>query len=157
MRAIDRFKNHCGDFPSVAIGLDALSRDPGLGCWRGPYLDGGVPLDPWHHKYVYHYAPHSASPEIVSYGADGRPGGRFFDADISSLSLSDFVTASPREVEIHREILVTFWSAVIGFLACAGLLWALVRHPIRSPQWSPLRYYAPSGTTVFTGRYPLAP
>jgi type II secretion system protein G len=141
VHAIERFKNDCGDFPSAAIGLDgprcgldALSRDPGLRCWRGPYLDGAVPLDPWHHKYVYRYAPDSASPEIMSYGADGRPGGRFFGADISSLSLNDFVAASPREVEIHHEILVKFCSAVIGFVACAGLLWALARHPIRSPR-----------------------
>ena len=134
VHAIERFKNDCGDFPSAAIDLDALSRDPGLRCWRGPYLDGGVPLDPWHHKYVYRYAQDSTSPEIISYGADGRPGGRFYDADITSLSLNDFPAASPREVGIHHEILVTFWSAMFGFVACAGLHWALVRHPIRSPQ-----------------------
>jgi general secretion pathway protein G len=134
VHAIERFRNDCGDFPSGEIGLDALLRDPGLRCWRGPYLDGAVPLDPWHHKYVYRYASDGASPEIMSYGADGSPGGRYFDADISSLSLNDFVAASPREVEIHHEILAKFWLAVIGFFACPLLRWALVRHPIRSPR-----------------------
>jgi general secretion pathway protein G len=53
--------------------------------WNGPYLQGGVPVDPWKDPYVY--APPgngSDEPVITSLGKDGKPGGTGDDADISS-------------------------------------------------------------------------
>ena len=49
---------------------------------RGPYLDGEVPADPWGRAFEFHLE--NLQPEIVSYGADGKPGGEFFDMDLSS-------------------------------------------------------------------------
>jgi general secretion pathway protein G len=54
--------------------------------WRGPYLRKAVPLDPWGATYVY-LAPGEANPngyDLLSLGADGRPGGSGEDADITS-------------------------------------------------------------------------
>ena len=53
--------------------------------WSGPYLAKDIPLDPWGRPYVYHYpGQHSEDPEIISYGADGQPGGEGINADIVS-------------------------------------------------------------------------
>ena len=55
----------------------------------GGYLDTPtVPLDPWGNPYVY-LVPGSRGElfEIISYGADGEPGGDGFNADISSSNL----------------------------------------------------------------------
>jgi general secretion pathway protein G len=44
-----------------------------------------VPPDPWGNPY--NYSAEGSSYTIVSYGADGRPGGSEYDADISSDNL----------------------------------------------------------------------
>lgn len=44
-----------------------------------------VPTDPWGNPYVYQAQGSTYS--IISYGADGRPGGSEYDADISSDNL----------------------------------------------------------------------
>ncbi|HEX2100197.1 MAG TPA: type II secretion system protein GspG, partial [Candidatus Synoicihabitans sp.] len=51
------YRIHLGDYPSTAEGLEALVTAPANkgDRWRGPYLDGGVPLDPWGESYVYRY------------------------------------------------------------------------------------------------------
>lgn len=49
-----------------------------------PFLDPPkVPLDPWGNPYVYTKEGNSSF-KIVSYGADGSPGGSGANADISS-------------------------------------------------------------------------
>jgi general secretion pathway protein G len=48
--ALGAYWEDVGGFPDT---LDALSSDPGVSGWRGPYLTKGVPLDPWGHPYVY--------------------------------------------------------------------------------------------------------
>ncbi len=49
-----------------------------------PFLDPPkVPLDPWGNAYVYQKEGNSAF-KIVSYGADGSPGGSGVNADVSS-------------------------------------------------------------------------
>jgi general secretion pathway protein G len=64
-----------GVFPPQEQGLEALR----------PYLRKDVPLDPWNHPYVYKYpGEHGEEPDIVSYGADGQPGGEGVNADIGS-------------------------------------------------------------------------
>jgi general secretion pathway protein G len=45
-----------------------------------------VPLDPWGHAYAY-TAPGTVNPDgfdLVSYGADGAPGGTGDNADLTS-------------------------------------------------------------------------
>ena len=54
--------------------------------WRSPYLRKPVPNDPWGRPYVY-LAPGEANPtgyDLISYGADGQPGGTGEDTDITS-------------------------------------------------------------------------
>ena len=45
-----------------------------------------VPLDPWDNPYIYQLEG-TRNFTIVSYGADGMPGGEGLDADISSANL----------------------------------------------------------------------
>lgn len=62
-----------GFFPPQEQGLDALR----------PYLRKDVPLDTWNHPYVYKFpGEHGEEPDIISYGADGQPGGEGTNADI---------------------------------------------------------------------------
>lgn len=51
----------------------------------GGFLEGKVPTDPWNNPYVY--SIDGSKYTIVSYGADGRPGGTEYDSDISSENL----------------------------------------------------------------------
>lgn len=87
---LEYYRLDTGRYPTTAEGLKALvERPPGAGRWNGPYLEGGLPLDPWGHPYVYRAPAEGAPYEILSLGADGRPGGEGEDADISSLRLRD--------------------------------------------------------------------
>ena len=41
--------------------------------------------DPWGHPYIYKFpGDHGDEPDIISYGADGAPGGDGINADIVS-------------------------------------------------------------------------
>jgi len=52
------------------------------------YLSPGQLLDPWERPYLYVTpGPNKHPYEILSYGADGRPGGEGENADISSVNL----------------------------------------------------------------------
>jgi general secretion pathway protein G len=64
-----------GVFPTQEQGLEALR----------PYLKKFDPLDPWKHPYVYKYpGEHGDEPDVMSYGADGQPGGEGTNADIGN-------------------------------------------------------------------------
>jgi general secretion pathway protein G len=86
--ALGVFKLDTGRFPTTEQGLRALRVQPeGVERWDGPYLPQDAPLDPWGNAYVYSYpGEHGDEPDIVSYGADGRPGGDGDAADIASWS-----------------------------------------------------------------------
>lgn len=54
--------------------------------WQGPYLEDGLPDDPWGNAYQYstqRSGTHNFS--LYSFGADGKPGGSDFDTDIGNL------------------------------------------------------------------------
>ncbi len=79
-------------YPTTEQGLKALVAQPTVGkipcCWKeGGYVEGGhIPKDPWDNAYVYiSPAPNGSDYEIISYGADGKPGGEGKDKDITSL------------------------------------------------------------------------
>lgn len=75
MTALQRFNLDEARFPAADEGL-ALIR---------PYLDKEIPSDPWGNAYVYRYpGEHGPGPEILCYGADGRPGGEGAAEDIVS-------------------------------------------------------------------------
>lgn len=84
-QALELFKLDNGRYPSTQEGLEILVAPPG---GKEPYLKGGkIPLDPWGHPYVYTGPGASTAQgkpyDILSYGADGQPGGTGDNADIS--------------------------------------------------------------------------
>jgi general secretion pathway protein G len=89
--ALDGYKLDNGFYPTTDQGLDALIKKPEAGRipmkWReGGYLKPArIPKDPWDHDYHY-YSPGNEGREyeIISYGADGEPGGEGKSADIES-------------------------------------------------------------------------
>ncbi|MDQ6666408.1 MAG: type II secretion system major pseudopilin GspG [Acidobacteriota bacterium] len=84
--ALGTYKLDTGTFPSTEEGLQALRNKPAnLNQWQGPYLPKDIPNDPWGHPYTYKYpGEHGDEPDVVSYGADGQPGGEGIAADILS-------------------------------------------------------------------------
>ncbi len=51
--------------------------------WDGPYLDEGVPLDPWNNSYQYRLDSNAEQGfYLYSLGADGKEGGDKLNADI---------------------------------------------------------------------------
>jgi len=90
MTALGAYKLDTGNFPNTDQGLKALLIKPeGIEQWSGPYLPKDVPLDPWGHTYWYKYpGEHGDQPDLISYGADGQPGGEGNNADIESWSNS---------------------------------------------------------------------
>jgi general secretion pathway protein G len=83
--ALDTFRLDVGRYPTSDEGLQALRQRPGgLERWDGPYLKKELPLDPWSKPYVYRSPGEHGPYEIVSYGADGTPGGEGDNRDITS-------------------------------------------------------------------------
>ena len=84
--AIDIYRLDTGKFPKTEQGLNALRTAPaGMEKkWDGPYLPKSIPLDPWGNPYEYKCPSNHGDYEIISYGADGNPGGEKLDMDIVS-------------------------------------------------------------------------
>lgn len=83
-KALQAFRLDTGHFPTSSQGLRALIvQPPEEARWRGPYLQGDVPLDPWGMAYQYR-SPGAGGRdyEVVSQGRDRSPGGEGDDADI---------------------------------------------------------------------------
>ncbi|GAB4164507.1 MAG: GspG family T2SS major pseudopilin variant XcpT [Planctomycetota bacterium] len=79
--SLEMYKLDTGRYPSSSEGLKVLEEKPsGVERWRGPYAE--VLDDPWGNPYEYTYDPSTKRFDIISYGADGAPGGTDFDADI---------------------------------------------------------------------------
>lgn len=70
--AVDRYRAHYHEVPDLRRGLSALV----------PEFIEHLPVDPWGNPYVYS-ANEREWADVLSYGADGRPGGRGAAADIS--------------------------------------------------------------------------
>lgn len=77
--ALDTYRLDVGRYPRSLAGL--MENDAGRDSWAGPYLRGALPKDPWGNDYVYQATDRDF--ELLSYGADGQPGGEGDDADIS--------------------------------------------------------------------------
>lgn len=83
-KALQGFRLDVGHFPTTAQGLQSLvvvpTEEPR---WRGPYMQGDVPLDPWGMAYQYRSPGSNGKDyELVSWGRDRAPGGTGDDADI---------------------------------------------------------------------------
>lgn len=84
--ALGAYKLDTSLYPTTEQGLAALRvRPANMPLWNGPYLPQDIPMDPWSRPYIYRYpGEHGDEPEIISYGADGQPGGEDINADIVS-------------------------------------------------------------------------
>lgn len=73
-------------YPTTEQGLQALvqrpTQEPAPSNWR-PYLDR-LPRDPWGQSYVYANPGTRGEVDVLSYGADGRPGGEGKNADVGN-------------------------------------------------------------------------
>ncbi|MFC0117834.1 type II secretion system major pseudopilin GspG [Pseudoalteromonas xiamenensis] len=77
--ALDTYRLDVGQYPQT---LDEL-RKSSHPRWDGPYLPKDVPLDPWGNQYVYKVPGDNGNPyTLMSYGADGKPGGVENNEDI---------------------------------------------------------------------------
>ena len=79
-----------GRVPTSEEQLALLSSPPAdareAALWRGPYLDGKLPVDPWGHPYLYSVPGADSQPfALFSLGADGKPGGTGDAADLGFL------------------------------------------------------------------------
>jgi len=84
--ALDSFEVDNGYYPKGKNGLLDLVQAPrDAQNWKGPYLKGEIPPDPWGHPYIYEYpGKHNPSSyDIISGGPDGRTGS---DDDITNWS-----------------------------------------------------------------------
>jgi general secretion pathway protein G len=83
--ALDTFRLDVGRYPSSQEGLQALNQKPaGVDRWDGPYLKKDVPSDPWGKPYIYKSPGDHGPFDIISYGADGVPGGDGTNRDVTS-------------------------------------------------------------------------
>jgi general secretion pathway protein G len=91
--ALKMYKLDNGNYPSTEQGLEALVQPPEVGQlaknWRkGGYLEkNNVPKDPWGNEYVYLSPGVHSDFDLISYGADGEPGGEETNADINNWDL----------------------------------------------------------------------
>ncbi|APG27914.1 type II secretion system protein GspG [Syntrophotalea acetylenivorans] len=85
------FKLDNGFYPSTEQGLQALVVKPETGRIPGRYPEDAylkkVPIDPWGSPYIYLSPGVHDRYDIISYGADGEPGGEGNDADVNSWEL----------------------------------------------------------------------
>lgn len=88
--ALKLFKMDNGFYPSTEQGLESLIAPPTTGQTPNNYKKGGylekrkIASDPWDNPYVYISPGVQDDYDIISYGADGVPGGDSYDADITN-------------------------------------------------------------------------
>lgn len=91
--ALKLYKLDNGQYPTTEQGLQALVQPPESGPaaknWReGGYIEKGkIAKDPWGNEYVYICPGVQNDYDIISYGADGEPGGEGENADVKSWEL----------------------------------------------------------------------
>ena len=83
-KAIQAYRMDTGHFPAPGQGLKALVMPPGDDPrWRGPYMQGEVPPDPWGSAYQYRLpGTNGRDYDLYSFGRDRATGGTGDDADI---------------------------------------------------------------------------
>ncbi len=91
--AVESLRLDIGRYPTAEEGLALLNKapaDPAVAArWRGPYLDGAVPEDPWNHAYQYAVPGADGQPfALYSLGADSKRGGNGDAADLGVLPAS---------------------------------------------------------------------
>ncbi|HEY0866226.1 MAG TPA: type II secretion system major pseudopilin GspG [Fimbriimonas sp.] len=86
MDNLQAFRLDTDRYPTTEEGLQALRQPPAdVRNWQGPYLQKAIPNDPWGNPYEYQYPGVTGDmPTVLSYGADGVPGGDGYNEDITS-------------------------------------------------------------------------
>jgi general secretion pathway protein G len=86
VQALKLYKLDNQRYPSSEQGLQALVARPTVGVipsnWK-PYLEK-LPNDPWQRPYQYLNPGVKGEIDVMSFGADGQPGGEGKNADIGS-------------------------------------------------------------------------
>lgn len=88
--ALELYNLDNDSYPETEQGLSALKQIPSIGKipkkWRhGGYVEKTEKfIDPWGNKFFYRSPGRNKGFEIISYGADGKPGGVGNNADICS-------------------------------------------------------------------------
>lgn len=118
-KALKRFRADCGGYPTPQMGLRALIANPGMSTWNGPYTRGPL-IDPWGRQYLYDVA--DGVPVVRSFGADGKPGGDLYDADLSSQN----PTPPPHESRSHAARRF-FEEKIESWVVLAASLWIWFR------------------------------
>ena len=84
---LEKYRLEHSAWPSNEQGLTLLS-DGHARPTDSYYMNPGQLLDPWDRSYLYVTPGPDGHPyEVISYGADGQPGGEAEDADLSSVNL----------------------------------------------------------------------
>jgi general secretion pathway protein G len=85
--ALDMYRMDNFRYPTTEQGLDALvhkPNDPNLKNYKPEGYVQQMMKDPWGHDYVYVSPGTGGAPyDLMSFGADGAPGGTGNDADLS--------------------------------------------------------------------------
>lgn len=84
-KALKLYKLAVGSYPRDIRYL--WERPDNAAKWAGPYLEEYPPKDPWGNDYVYTFSGGNDY-EIISYGADGGPGGTDEDTDLSNKTIN---------------------------------------------------------------------
>lgn len=93
--ALKLYKLDNGRYPTTEQGLQALVEPPDSAPqprnWReGGYVEKGrIAKDPWGNQYVYLSPGAHDDYDIISYGADGEPGGEDEKADVKSWEIEE--------------------------------------------------------------------
>lgn len=86
---VEAYRIEHSAWPSAELGLAALSDGHAVPT-ASYYLQSDQLRDPWNNMYLFVTPGPNGHPyEIISYGADGQPGGEGEDADLSSVRLRD--------------------------------------------------------------------
>lgn len=88
--AVESMRLDIGRYPTPEEGLSLLTKAPADAAlasrWRGPYLDGALPEDPWGQPYQYAVPGADGQPfALFSMGADSKRGGQGDAADLGVL------------------------------------------------------------------------
>jgi general secretion pathway protein G len=88
VQALKLYRLDIGRYPTTEQGIKALvekpSSEPIPQNWKsGGYL-GSIPKDPWGNPYQYSNPGTKGEIDVMSYGADGKPGGTGTNADIGN-------------------------------------------------------------------------
>ena len=84
-KALDQYRIDTGRYPTSEQGLAALVTKPANEPrWSGPYLQKGVPPDPWGRQYLYKLPGEHGEYDLLSYGKDGQPGGSGDAEDVTN-------------------------------------------------------------------------